>query len=126
MQFKRRRAASSIKLQRLQSYKGIIAAKEEPTIHPKGSTGKEVCFQKNHARKSFAAVLRGNPQQEQQPQQLHTEPAETTAPLFIPKPQVSDQSAKTPSVTTSSLDDLFKISTTAQQIKEKLNGSVSE
>jgi hypothetical protein len=76
--------------------------------------------------KSFTAVLRGNPQQEQQPQQLQTEPAETTTQLSTLKPQMSGQSAEAPSVTTSSLDDMIKVATTVQQIKTELNGALFE
>jgi hypothetical protein len=71
--------------------------------------------------KSFAAVLRGNPQ----PQQLQTEPAKMTAPLITPKAQVTGQSVQTSSATTSSLD-MFKVAAIVQQIMTELNGAVSE
>jgi hypothetical protein len=81
--------------------------------------GRTFASRKTMPGKSFAAVLRGDPQQ------LQTEPAEVTAPLVTPKTQVSGQSAQASSATTS-LDDMFKVAAIVQQIMTELNGAVSE
>jgi hypothetical protein len=70
--------------------------------------------------KSFAAVLRGDPQH------LQTEPAEMTAPLITSKTKVSGKSAQASSATTASLDDMFKFAAIVQQIMTELSGAVSE
>jgi hypothetical protein len=72
--------------------------------------------------KSFAAVICGNPK----PQQLHTEPAEMTAPLITSKAQVTGRSVQASSATASSLDDMLKDAAIVQQIMTELNGAVSE
>jgi hypothetical protein len=111
------------------SYRGCSHTKEESLRRrSQRSTQKEALERTFSSRrtmpgKSFAEVLRSNPQQEQQPQQLQTEPAETTAPLFTQKAQESGQSAQAPSVTTSSLDGMFKVATIVQQIMTELNGA---
>jgi hypothetical protein len=88
--------------------------------------GRAFSSKRNIPRKSFAAVLRGNLQQEQPPQQLQTKPAEISAPLFTQKPQLSGQSVQAPSVTTLSLDGVFKVAEIVQEIMTELNEAVSE
>jgi hypothetical protein len=49
-----------------------------------------------------------------------------TAPLIPPRTQVSGQSVQASSVTTSSLDNMFKVAVIVQQIMTELSGAVSE
>jgi hypothetical protein len=53
---------------------------------------------------------------------VQTNPAGETAQ----SQQLSGQSVQAPSVTTSSLDDMFKVAAIVQQIMTELNGAVSE
>jgi hypothetical protein len=112
-------------------YRGCSHAKEESlSRRSKRSTHKEAqgrmfSSKQTTPGKSFAEALRGNLQQKQPPQQLQTEPA-MTAPLIPPRSQVSGQSVQASSVTTSSLDDMFKVAVIVQQIMTELNGAVSE
>jgi hypothetical protein len=111
------------------NYRGCSHAKEESLRRrsqrttPKEAVGRKFSSRPVLPGKSFAAALRGKPQQQQQPR---TEPAERIAPLFNPKHQMSGQSVQAPSVCTSSLDDMFKVAAIVQQIMTELNGAVSE
>jgi hypothetical protein len=111
------------------NYRGCSHAKEESLRRrsqrttPKEAVGRKFSSRPVLPGKSFAAALRGKPQQQQQPR---TEPAERIAPLFNPKHQMSGQSVQAPSVGTSSLDDMFKVAAIVQQIMTELNGAVSE
>jgi hypothetical protein len=108
------------------NYRGCSHVKEESLRRrsqrstPKETLGRTFASRRTMPRKSFAAVLRGNPQQ------LQTEPAEMTAPLITPKTQVSGHSVQSSSATTSSLDDMFKVAAIVQQIMTEFNGAVSE
>jgi hypothetical protein len=110
------------------SYRGYSHAKEE-ALHrrsqrstPKETLARTFASRRTMPGKSLPAVLRGNPQ----PQQLLIEPAEMTAPLITPRTQVTGQSVQASSLTTSSLDDMFKVAAIVQQIMTELNGAVSE
>jgi hypothetical protein len=91
-------------------------------MHTQGSTGKDVFFDTHRALEIF----RSSTTWQSVADKLQNEPAEMTAPLFTRKPQMSGQSVQAPSLTTSSLDDMFKVETVVQQIMTQLNGTVSD
>jgi hypothetical protein len=107
------------------NYRGCSHAKEESLRRrsqrplPKEPLGRTFAPTRTTPGKSFAAALRGKPQQ--QPEQAKTIPPGETA-----QAQLSGQSVPAPCVTTSSLDDMFKVATVVQQIMTELNGAVSE
>jgi hypothetical protein len=122
----------------LSTYRGCSHAKDEMRKSksqrtPKTKTGKAFSFIYTTPGLSFAAALRNNEQQKRpHPRQVAVAGPATMEYPRVPAPlqhhqqqETGHQSVRAPNINISSLNDMFKVSSVAQQITTELNGAVS-